>query len=88
MAEGTLIETPEYIGRLTAELSSLFEDAEVGHERIRETRYRFLVISRRFDEMGHPERQRVVWDAAERVLDRNELRDVAMIITRSPTERG
>jgi hypothetical protein len=36
--------------------------------------------------MGHPERQRIVWDLAERSLDPMDLLNVAMIITMAPSE--
>ena len=31
--------------------------------------------------MGHPERQRMVWDLADETLDKSDLLDVAMILT-------
>ena len=45
-----------------------------------------MVVTPAFDGMGHPERQRIVWDQATAVLDRNDVRDVAMIITMAPAE--
>jgi hypothetical protein len=53
---------------------------------VRRDRYRFVVISSKFEEMGHPERQRIVWDLAERSLDPMDLLNVAMIITMAPSE--
>jgi stress-induced morphogen len=85
MAEGTVTE-PAYVGRLAAALQQRVPGAQVSHERVRRDRYRFVVISDRFEGLGHPERQRMVWDIADAVLDKSNLLNVAMIITMAPTE--
>jgi hypothetical protein len=36
--------------------------------------------------MGHPERQRIVWDIADASLAKSDLLKVAMIITMAPSE--
>jgi acid stress-induced BolA-like protein IbaG/YrbA len=71
---------------LEAAIAPLVDDAEIDHEHVRDSRYRFMVVSPTFEKMRHPQRQRLVWDAAEKVLTRPEIRDVAMIITMAPTE--
>lgn len=88
MAEGTVTQIPPFVDRLSAALSKLLPDSEIGHEHVRAERYRFMVVSSAFEEMGHPERQRKVWDAAEKVLTRDEIRNVAMIITMAASEVG
>jgi stress-induced morphogen len=85
VAEGTLIK-PAFVARLTDALSNALPGAEIGDEVVRRDRYRFVVISSKFEEMGHPERQRIVWDLAERSLDPMDLLNVAMIITMAPSE--
>jgi stress-induced morphogen len=80
MAEGTLIE-PAYVARLTSALGQAFPDARIGFERVRGDRYRFTVVSERFKGMGHPERQRIVWDVADNALQKPDLLNVAMIMT-------
>ncbi|MGD0462026.1 MAG: hypothetical protein ABSB74_06025 [Tepidisphaeraceae bacterium] len=51
------------------------------YERVRGNRFRFEVVWGKFDSMGHPERQRLVWDLVDDVLDKPDLLNVAMIIT-------
>jgi len=85
MAKGTVTE-PAYVAALTRVLGQLLAGAEIKHERIRGDRYRFEVISDRFEGMGHPERQRTVWDAVEAALERTDLLKVGMIITVAPSE--
>jgi acid stress-induced BolA-like protein IbaG/YrbA len=80
MAERTLTE-PAYVARLAAALHQALPDAEIGHEQVRGERYRFFVVSERFKDMGHPERQRIVWDIADNVLQKPDLLNVAMIMT-------
>lgn len=80
MAEGTLTE-PAFVARLTAALHQALPDAEIVHERVRGDRFRFTVVSEGFKAMGHPERQRIVWDVADTALQRPDLLNVAMIMT-------
>jgi hypothetical protein len=85
MAEGTLAE-PTYVAHLTAALQQDLPDAQVRHEQVRHNRYRFIVLSERFKDMGHPERQRIVWDIADAALDKPDLLNVAMILTVAPSD--
>ena len=85
MAEGTLAE-PTYVAPLTAALRQAMPDAQVRHEQVRHNRYRFIVLSDRFKDMGHPERQRIVWDIADAALAKPDLRNVAMILTIAPSD--
>lgn len=80
MAEGTLT-IPAYVQRLTAALKQRLPGAEVDTEHVRGDRFRFVVVWGPFDQMGHPERQRIVWDLAEQELEPRELLNVSMILT-------
>jgi len=85
MAEGTVTDPP-YVLRLTTALASALPDAEIDHEKVRTDRYRLIVVSNSFENKGHPERQRLVWDIADGVLDKDDLMRVSMILTIAPTE--
>lgn len=80
MAKGTVIE-PDYVRQLATALGRELKNAQVEHEHVRGERYRFQVIWSQFDRMGHPERQKRVWDIAERVLNKTDLVKVTMILT-------
>jgi hypothetical protein len=84
MAKRTLIARPRiptYVQTLATALKSRLRRAEVTFERVRGDRFRFEVIWGKFDSMGHPERQRLVWDIVDGVLEKQDLLNVAMIIT-------
>ena len=85
MAEGTLVR-PAYVDRLARALEQQFSGAEVRYEPIRRDRYRFFMIWRGFEGMGHPERQSAVWEVAAAALESADLIKVGMIITMAPTE--
>jgi hypothetical protein len=80
MAKAT-VNPPTYTIQLAEALRADMPSAEVDFERVRGDRYRFLVIWRRFNKLGHPERQARVWDVAERALAASDVLKVAMIIT-------
>lgn len=80
MAEGTLAK-PAYVDRLLNALQQGLPGSQIAHEHVRRDRYRFIVVWDGFDDMGHPERQRIVWDIAEAILDKSDLREVSMILT-------
>ncbi|HWE93474.1 MAG TPA: hypothetical protein VG269_05815 [Tepidisphaeraceae bacterium] len=71
---------PPYVERLSVAIKDELPGALVDVEHVRGDRYRFVVIWGRFDSMGHPERQQLVWDLAERALG-PELLKVTMILT-------
>ncbi|MCY2951155.1 MAG: hypothetical protein NTU53_04155 [Planctomycetota bacterium] len=75
------IAKPAFVEQLVAALMKDLAGAEVDFEHVRDDRYRFRVIWDRFDAMGHPERQRLVWNIAEKVVKPQELLDVGMILT-------
>jgi stress-induced morphogen len=86
MAEGTLAE-PTYVAQVSASLQAALPNAQLTHEQVRRDRYRFIMVDETFENMGHPERQRLVWNIAEKALsDRADLLKVAMIITLAPSE--
>jgi acid stress-induced BolA-like protein IbaG/YrbA len=86
MAKGTVIAEPPYVAAVTAALRRRYRGADVSYEQIRRDRYRFIVVSKRFDGLGHPERQRAVWDLMEQAVAREDLLKIGMIITMSPQE--
>jgi acid stress-induced BolA-like protein IbaG/YrbA len=71
---------PPYVDRLSSAITDELPGAMVDVEHVRGDRYRFIVVWGRFDSMGHPERQQIVWDLAERVIG-PELLNVTMILT-------
>lgn len=85
MAEGTVTE-PAYVLSLTMALKEALKGASVEHEQTRRGRYRWTVVSDSFKDMGHPERQRLVWGIADRTLQKSDLLNVAMILTVAPSE--
>ena len=85
MAEGIVTE-PAYVAQLVTALQQGLAGAQVRAERVRRDRYRFEVMWDRFESLGHPERQRMVWDAADATLTKADLQNVAMIITLAPSE--
>ncbi|MGB7161226.1 MAG: hypothetical protein WBD40_24415 [Tepidisphaeraceae bacterium] len=85
MAEG-IVAPPAYVPRLSNALQAALNGAQVTFERVRGDRYRFVVIAQEFDGQEHPQRQRTVWNVADGALPREDLLNVAMIITLSPTE--
>lgn len=72
---------PEFVGRLSTALSRRLRGAQVEHEHVRGSHYRFFVIWPQFDQMDHPERQQIVWNIAEKVLKGKDLLNVLMILT-------
>lgn len=85
MAEGTLAQ-PAYVARLSTALQANVAGASVASEKVRGERYRFIVVAEQFEGQDHPLRQRTVWDVADRTLPKEDLVNVAMIITLSPSE--
>jgi len=70
--------------RLASALQQRLPDAQVSHEQIRRDRYRLIVVSEQFNELGHPERQRIVWDVADATLGKQDLLNIGMILTLAP----
>lgn len=80
MAE-KLVAEPAFVARLSDALKAQLPGSEVTAEQIRADRYRFVVVWDKFDSMGHPERQRLVWDIVARELNREDIPNVGMILT-------
>ena len=80
MAQRSMTE-PAYVAQLSAAIRKRLAGARISHEKVRGDRYRFIVVSSRFDRLGHPERQRLVWDIADTVLTKSDLIKIAMILT-------
>jgi hypothetical protein len=85
MAEGT-VTLPDYVAQLTQRLQCGFPGGQVSHEQVRGDRYRFVVIWDGFEGIGHPERQRRVWEIADSIVAKSDIMKVAMIITLAPSE--
>lgn len=85
MAKAAVTEPP-YVEELLKTLQQELSGAQIDHEQVRGDRYRFVVVWQDFEGVSHPDRQRKVWDLADRVLDKPTLLNVAMIITLAPTE--
>jgi hypothetical protein len=81
MAKATVTATPGYVAQLEGALRRHLRGAKVQHEQVRRDRYRFIVLWGGFDNLGHPERQRKVWDVADATLNKGDLLNVAMILT-------
>lgn len=80
MAQGTLA-IPPYVTKLEAALKKKLPRAKIEHELVRPNRYRLFVVWSGFENMGHPERQEIVWNLADKVLDHDDLLKISMIIT-------
>lgn len=80
MAEG-IVTDPAYVTLLALALEQRLPGVQLRHEWIRSNRYRFEVVWDRFDEMEHPERQKLVWDIADAVLSKEDLWKISMILT-------
>ena len=80
MAEGTLTK-PAYVDKLAAVFAQEFSGAEIDVEQVRGDRYRYIILWKGFDSMGHPERQELVWDLVEKTVDSADLLKVAMVLT-------
>src|SRR6266481_2197950 len=85
MAKSTVAE-PAYVSRLAIALQAAFPGAQLTHEQIRRDRYRFIVVTDAFEDMGHPERQRLLWEIAEKAVEKNDLIKIGMIIAIAPSE--
>ncbi len=85
MPKATL-KLPPYVSKLTTHLQKGVRGAEVDSENVRGDRYRFVVVAKKFEKWGHPERQLLVWNIAEKALSKAELPKVAMILTIAPSE--
>ncbi len=48
--------------------------------------YRFVVLAKSFEDMGHTERQDLVWRIADRVLSKDEQLCISMILTMTSDE--
>lgn len=81
MNSQSLPTVPAHVPRLAAALKQRLPGAEVDTEHVRADRFRFIVVWGPFDQMDHPERQRIVWDLAEQVLAPRDLLNVSMILT-------
>ena len=80
MAKATLT-PPAFVDRLTQALTNELSGAVVRSEQVRGDRYRFEVVWPQFDGMGHPERQRLVWNIVAKTVDEQDKLNVGMILT-------
>lgn len=80
MAKRTLSQ-PAFVSLLYAALQRDMPGASITTEHLHGQRYRFVVIWDRFNGVGHPERQKRVWRIVERVVPKEDIWDVGMILT-------
>lgn len=81
MAKTTLKPPPQYVLRLADALRRELPGAAVDFEPVRKDRFRFIVIWKKFNGRGHPERQERVWNIADKSLPGKDLLKVMMILT-------
>lgn len=86
MGKTTMKKPPPFVSALDVALKKVAADAGVSIEHIRANRYRFIVVSKKFTNMGHPERQRLVWSIAEKIVPPANIFDVGMILAIAPSE--
>jgi hypothetical protein len=84
----TALTQPAFVAQLRSALTVELRGAKVTCEQIRGNRYRFIVLWKEFDQMGHPERQQRVWDIAESSLEPRDLLNVGMILTLGAEDQG
>ena len=78
--------TPEQAETLAREFQIRF-DADVDFECVNgKDRYRFAVVSPRFDRMTQLQRQDALWAAVDAVLPRELTLDVSLILAFAPAE--
>jgi acid stress-induced BolA-like protein IbaG/YrbA len=51
-------------------------------------RYRFAVVSPRFDRMAHLKRQDAIWKVVDSTLPRQAILDISLILAFAPKELG
>jgi len=89
-----LSSSPPFVEKLTNALSNGLKVAgidpfDLDVEGVPQTKlYRFIVLSRSFEQLKHSERQDLVWRIASDALDRQEQFCVSMILTLTPDEAG
>ncbi len=78
--------TRESADRLVAALRNAF-DAEVDVEAVNSAgRYRFGIVSPKFEGMPHLDRQDAAWDVVDDTLSRSDVLDVSMILAYAPSD--
>ena len=81
------VKVPKFVRDLVAALTAYYPGAEIDVERVpRTNRYRLLMVSPRFDRIGHLRRQHKVWDIVQETLEDKDLVRISMIVTLSPKE--
>lgn len=85
--------TPPFVERLREALEKGLKDsdipAEVSYERAGRTKlYRFSVIADRFSDLGHSERQDLVWRIAQQAISPSDQIKISMILTLTRDESG
>jgi stress-induced morphogen len=78
--------TPIQVNRLKRALEDHF-DAEVEAERVNaKGRYRFAVVSSRFNKMPHLKRQDAIWEVVDETLSPEASLDISLILAYAPKE--
>jgi hypothetical protein len=84
--EGELKMTQDDVDALKAALQEQF-GGDVQAECVDERgRYRFAVISSRFESTPHLQRQDAIWEVVDRVLSREVSDDISMILAFTPKD--
>lgn len=79
--------TQEEAARVVEQLKDRFA-AEVASTEVSPGRFRFTVVSSRFESMPRMRRQDEVWELVDQVLDREAALDVSLILALAPNEAG
>ena len=78
--------TPDRADALVAALVSRFGGEAEAEQVAADGRYRFAIVSPRFESMPHLRRQDDVWKVVDEVLTREETLDVSLVLTMAPDE--
>ena len=81
------VKLPKFVRDLIAALTAQYPDAEIDVERVPHTnRYRLLMVSPKFERIGHLRRQHKVWDIVQETLEDKDVVRISMIVTLAPKE--
>jgi acid stress-induced BolA-like protein IbaG/YrbA len=79
------VKKPKYIERLEKALKTQLA-AEVEVEQSAPHRYRFAVVSKKFERMRPLKRQDLIWKIVDETLDREQVLAISMILAFAPKD--